>query len=258
MPSQETSIGIWHRHLGVLFFPVLAAAVLGGLVTAALKFSPPAWQPWSHWALAALTTVLAIIWVVRPIVRWFAETVELTNLRLIINSGGLAKTSRDILLGRIVAVGTRQLKRQRLLGRGTLVIDLVTGERIELTQLARLKKISKALVEQVIEAVEKNQQGRPQPGPTGQVRSPGRVKPLGQVISQTPISHPAGQHPGFGPGGQQPVSGRTGDTQVLPAVDMDGHPLHSFGADSGGRGARSDLEETIVIQPVDDSYFRPE
>ncbi|MBV8559424.1 MAG: PH domain-containing protein [Acidimicrobiia bacterium] len=75
-----------------------------------------------------LLVLLALARFVRRYARWATTNMVLTSERLILRSGVLAKTGREIPLGRINDVAYRQRLFQRLIGAGDLLVESA-GER---------------------------------------------------------------------------------------------------------------------------------
>ena len=75
-----------------------------------------------------LLVLLALARFVRRYARWATTNMVLTSERLILRAGVLAKTGREIPLGRINDVAYRQRLFQRLIGAGDLFVESA-GER---------------------------------------------------------------------------------------------------------------------------------
>ncbi|MEP7034541.1 MAG: PH domain-containing protein [Dermatophilaceae bacterium] len=72
---------------------------------------------------AVVATLVVIIWVLIPFLRWMTSTYTVTNRRLITRRGILNRSGRDIPLFRINDVSYEKDIIDRLLGCGTLIIS---------------------------------------------------------------------------------------------------------------------------------------
>lgn len=93
-------------------FGVLVAVVPDGSVRGPLLI-----------AIAVVAVIVLAWWVVRPFLRWGSTHYVLTTERVLIRTGILSHSGRDISLGRINDVGFVRTLRDRLLGSGTLLIE---------------------------------------------------------------------------------------------------------------------------------------
>jgi uncharacterized membrane protein YdbT with pleckstrin-like domain len=101
------------------------AVVLVGLVFVgvyALTAMPPGWEP-ARWVVVLLLAALLVWLVVGPVVRWATTQYVLTNRRVIVRSGIVARQGRDMPLARVNDVHFAYTVVDRLLGCGTLVVE---------------------------------------------------------------------------------------------------------------------------------------
>lgn len=74
-------------------------------------------------AIAVVAVVVLVWWVLRPLLRWSSTHYVLTTDRVLIRTGVLSHTGRDIALARINDVVFERTLRDRLVGAGTLLIE---------------------------------------------------------------------------------------------------------------------------------------
>lgn len=82
------------------------------------------WQPVLLLVVIAVVLVLLLQVLVRPLVRWAGNRYVLTSMRLIHRSGVSRRTEHQINLTAISQVLLEQRLVQRMVGSGTLVVDL--------------------------------------------------------------------------------------------------------------------------------------
>ena len=121
-----TSIGVW-------------AAII---VLVVLWANPPSWLNYPIIVLALIPG----LWLLGRYVRWRSYTVAITSTRILVRQGILGRDTVQLRLQRITEVNLRQTLIERLLGTGSLVID-VQGEDDSLT-LEYMRK--PAIVQRVI------------------------------------------------------------------------------------------------------------
>ena len=94
-------------------------------------------------AVAGAVSVLVVIWwVLRPLVEWLTTTYTFTNRRFIKRSGFVAREGRTIPLNRISGVDFEIGVIDRIFGCGTLVVsDASTDGRVELSDIPDVEKV---------------------------------------------------------------------------------------------------------------------
>jgi membrane protein YdbS with pleckstrin-like domain len=117
-----------HPHWSTVLRPVLTLLVL----VAAASFAAGAVPAGPHqgtWRLAVLGAAAALVLAVpvRPLLRWAATHYVLTTDRLLLRSGLLARSERDVVLARVVEVSSHRTPAQRLLRSGTVEL-VATGD----------------------------------------------------------------------------------------------------------------------------------
>jgi len=111
-----TSIGVWHKAPGWTNYPIIIIALIPGL------------------------------WLLGRVVRWRSYVVALTSTRILVREGIIGRDTVQLRLQRITEVNIRQRLIERVLGTGSLIID-VQGEDDSLT-LEYMRK--PAIVQRVI------------------------------------------------------------------------------------------------------------
>lgn len=109
-------------HWRMLVVPVLV--LLGAVFLAsylAARYGT-AWEP-LDWVIGLVTVLVVLRWVLVPFVRWATSQYVLTNRRLIVRTGVVARQGRDMPLARVNDVHFRYTVLERLLGCGTLVVE---------------------------------------------------------------------------------------------------------------------------------------
>src|SRR4051794_11633456 len=110
-------------HAKALVLPALALIVLGAGVGVGAAAVPAKASPTGQYVVIILGLVLAIWWCLVPFLRWRSTTYTITNRRLIVRTGILNKTGKDLPLIRINDVSYQRSLSDRILGCGTLNIQ---------------------------------------------------------------------------------------------------------------------------------------
>ena len=122
--DDEHVVRHMHPHWLTLFWPVVLFLLLvgGGAFGAALV---PAGSDQGLYRLVIVVValVLALAFVVTPLLRWRTTHYVVTTHRLLFREGILARTGRDIGLSRITDVSYRQTLWDRVVSSGTLTIE---------------------------------------------------------------------------------------------------------------------------------------
>jgi uncharacterized membrane protein YdbT with pleckstrin-like domain len=133
IPAEGQVILSDHPHWTTLIQTILlliATVVVAGVL---IFFVPDSWgaQTQVRLGIAAAAVIIALVFSVVPFLRWFATRYELTDQGLVIREGILSRTVRTIPIGRINDASHRQGLIERMLGKGTLVVES-GGERGQL------------------------------------------------------------------------------------------------------------------------------
>jgi uncharacterized membrane protein YdbT with pleckstrin-like domain len=120
-----------HPHVRVLFRPgavtIVVAGLAGVLVAAVPKGSLRA-------GIVAVGLLVVAAVLTRPLLHWLTTTLTVTDRRLLLRSGVLARHGRDIPLSRIVDVSFEHTLFERMLGAGTLYVELASGRGMVVVQ----------------------------------------------------------------------------------------------------------------------------
>jgi|SRR5579875_140508 uncharacterized membrane protein YdbT with pleckstrin-like domain len=106
-------------HWKFLAKPATAVVVSAGGSLFALAEGVPRW---ARLALAAVV-VLCLAWLAGRWLRWRATTFVVTNQRLVVRKGVLARTGREIVLDRLTDITCRQGLLDRLVGCGDVLVE---------------------------------------------------------------------------------------------------------------------------------------
>lgn len=138
-----------HQHWKTVLRPAFALALIIAATLIVLILGPSMIAA-VRLAIGAVALVLAIIFVAAPLLRWWTTSYELTNRRLRLRSGVLARRGRDFPLSRISDVSFAQGVLDRLLGCGRLVVES-PGEHgmLVLTEIPRVQQVQAALFQLV-------------------------------------------------------------------------------------------------------------
>lgn len=134
-----------HPHVRVLVRPAVVTVVavgLAGLLVAVVA------QPSTRWGIVAVALVVLAASVSRPVLRWLTTTLTVTDRRLLLRSGVLARYGRDIPLGRVEDVSFEHTILERMLGCGTLYVELVADRGVVVVQnVPRVEQVHTVIVE---------------------------------------------------------------------------------------------------------------
>ena len=139
-----------HPHGKVIVLPVvelLAALVLAGFLLAQ-DFGAT-----TNWVIGGATLLLTLVFFVWPLLKWRTTHFVVTTERVVMRSGVLARSGRDIPLQRVNDVSFEHTFFERLLGCGTLVVESA-GERGQVTlgDIPKVEKVQRTVYELVDKA----------------------------------------------------------------------------------------------------------
>ncbi|GAA1401774.1 PH domain-containing protein [Pseudonocardia kongjuensis] len=121
---------------------LLLVAAVAGFAAAVVRLQ--VWAPWA-WALLGVLAGLAVTrTTVLPLVRWRCSHLLVTNLRFVVREGMGAREGLDVPIDRIDAVRVRSTTVERLLGCGTLALD-VAGERLTFRHVPVVERVQARL-----------------------------------------------------------------------------------------------------------------
>ena len=139
-----------HPHWKVLVLPVLSLlAVLGltGFLLAVVE------DEIGRYVIGGVASLLLLVFFLVPFLRWRTTLFVITDRRVVVRSGILSRTGRDIPLSRVNDVTFAHNVIERILGCGTLVVESA-GERgqVELTDVPKVEHVQRTLYELVEQA----------------------------------------------------------------------------------------------------------
>ena len=140
-----------HQHWKTVLWPILIlAATVAALLVLLLMLSAVRDSAAGRIALGVAALVVVVIWVARPLLRWWTTSYELTNRRLRLRAGIITRTGRDFPLSKISDVSFAQGLLDRLLGCGRLIVES-PGERgqLVLTEIPRVQDVQATLFQLV-------------------------------------------------------------------------------------------------------------
>jgi uncharacterized membrane protein YdbT with pleckstrin-like domain len=129
LTDDEVVVLDLHPHWVRLVRPVLVGVVVLGLAVLAVFFAPngSAQKPLQYLVLIVAVGLL-IYFTVTPWVRWITTRYVITNERVLLRTGVLTRSGRDIPLIRLNDVTFEHTLFERMVGSGTLTIESA-GER---------------------------------------------------------------------------------------------------------------------------------
>ena len=118
-----------HPHWKALVSPaVTLVLVLGAAGFAAGALPEGMYQGWGRLGVVAVAVALLGAYALRPFLRWVTTHFVVTDRRVLVRTGILARTGRDVPLSRINDITFSHTLLERMLGCGTLVVESA-GER---------------------------------------------------------------------------------------------------------------------------------
>ena len=122
LTSGESIVYDMRPHWRVLFFPAVALVGIVFVAVFTLTALPSGWD-WARWAVLIVALVLFVGWVLRPVIRWATSQYVVTNRRVIVRTGIIARQGRDMPLQRINDVHFQYGIIDRMLGCGNLIVE---------------------------------------------------------------------------------------------------------------------------------------
>jgi uncharacterized membrane protein YdbT with pleckstrin-like domain len=151
------------QHWKTVLRPVIALALIIAGTLAVLLLVPDLVAA-VRLGIGAIVLVLAIFFVVAPLLRWWTTSYELTNRRLRLRAGILTRRGRDFPLSRISDVSFAQGVLDRLLGCGRLVVES-PGEhgQLVLTEIPHVQRVQATLFQLVEDEQQRLARETPEP-----------------------------------------------------------------------------------------------
>ena len=109
-------------HWRILFVPAVVLVALVFATVLALSWVPDGWA-WATWVVLGLAAFGFVMWVLAPFVRWATSQYVITNRRVIVRWGIVARQGRDMPLARVNDVHFSYGVIDRILGCGDLIVE---------------------------------------------------------------------------------------------------------------------------------------
>ena len=136
-----------HPHWKTMVLPLLAMVATLGLTGFLLALVD---DEIGRYVIVGIAALLLIVFFLVPFLRWRTTLFVITDRRVVVRSGILNRTGRDIPLTRVNDVTFAHNVIERILKCGTLVVESA-GERgqIELTDVPKVEHVQRTLYELV-------------------------------------------------------------------------------------------------------------
>ena len=139
-----------HQHWKVValaFLELLAILALAGFLLAVVN------DDIGRWLVIGVGLLLVLVFFVVPFLRWRTTHFVVTNERVVMRSGIIARQGRDVPLVRINDVSFQHSAFERMLGCGTLVVESA-GERgqVTLTDIPKVERVQRVVYDLVDKA----------------------------------------------------------------------------------------------------------
>ena len=124
LADDERVVRHLHPHWLTVFWPIVAFLVLVGLGSFGAALIPEGSnQGVYRLVVVVLAVLLAVAFVVVPVLKWRTTHYVITSHRILYRVGILSRTGRDIGLSRITDVSYSQTLWDRIINSGTLTIE---------------------------------------------------------------------------------------------------------------------------------------
>jgi uncharacterized membrane protein YdbT with pleckstrin-like domain len=140
-----------HPHWKALISPLVTLVLVlgvGGFAAAAIPSGSQ--QGLGRLAVLVVGLLMLGLYAVRPFLRWITTHFVVTDRRVLVRTGVLARTGRDVPLSRINDITFSHTFLERLLGCGTLVVESA-GERgqVTLSEVPKVEQVQRQLYDLV-------------------------------------------------------------------------------------------------------------
>ena len=122
LTAGEAVVYDMRPHWRILFFPAVVLVLLV-FATSFLAANVPSGWDWAWWVLLGAALVALVVWVIKPVIQWATSQYVITNRRVIIRSGIVARQGRDMPLARVNDVHFSYGVIDRMLGCGDLIVE---------------------------------------------------------------------------------------------------------------------------------------
>jgi uncharacterized membrane protein YdbT with pleckstrin-like domain len=151
LAADESLVHDLHPHWKALISPLLTLVLVLGIGSfLAARMPNGAHQGLGRLAVLVVGLLLLAFYSVRPFLRWVTTHFVITDRRVLVRTGILARSGRDVPLSRINDITFSHTFLERLLGCGTLVIESA-GERgqVTMTEVPKVERIQRELYDLV-------------------------------------------------------------------------------------------------------------
>jgi uncharacterized membrane protein YdbT with pleckstrin-like domain len=114
----------WRR----VAIPVVLLPIVVGVTAYVCSLDKVNNHKWAVYAILIIAALILIWFSVRPLLGWLSTRYCLTNRRVLVRTGVLSRTGRDVPLTRVNDVSFQRTIIERMFGSGTLTIESA-GER---------------------------------------------------------------------------------------------------------------------------------
>ena len=122
LTAGEVVVYDMRPHWRILFFPAVILVLLVFGTVYLLANVPDGWD-WAGWVVLGAAVFILVVWVVKPVVQWATSQYVITNRRVIIRSGIIARQGRDMPLARVNDVHFNYGVIDRMLGCGDVIVE---------------------------------------------------------------------------------------------------------------------------------------
>ncbi|MCA0331979.1 MAG: PH domain-containing protein [Actinobacteria bacterium] len=120
LAADESIVHELRPHWRSLVTPVVVLLLTVGFGTYLLT----RWDNTAYrWTIAAIMLLILVIWVIRPFLYWLTTQYVITDHRIIVRTGLISRSGRDMPLSRVNDVSFRKTALERMLNCGTLMIE---------------------------------------------------------------------------------------------------------------------------------------
>ena len=143
---NESRVARLRHHGGLMLWP----AIIFILLTSASGFASGFFSDqWMQIALWSVYGVLVIAFVLVPWLRWLASTITITTHRIILSSGLVVRSRREILLMRVHDLTLRRSAGQMMFGSGDILLGMGTEQPVRIHAVPRPNLVVAALTDLV-------------------------------------------------------------------------------------------------------------
>jgi uncharacterized membrane protein YdbT with pleckstrin-like domain len=155
LATDEEVVRHLHPHWLTLVIPVIVFLITVGLGGFLLAIVPSGdMQQWLRLAIGVVGAIVLVWFVLAPVLVWKTTHYVITNQRVLIRTGVLNHTGRDIPMQRINDVAFEQTLLDRIIGAGTLQVESAgeTGQTV-LKNIPHSDKVQQTINHLVNEAL---------------------------------------------------------------------------------------------------------